>query len=88
MKKINTIPVSIDIEGYLKYMETNAIDILYNGKTGQFLNNSEAREVIACWDSLGHKLMGPPNCEGFDPFGGGCPGHVFPEKTNRKKIRL
>lgn len=28
----------------------------------------------------GHKLLPTANCEGFDPFGVGCPGHEVEEE--------
>ena len=43
-----------------------------NGRT---LSDKEARAEIARLQNLGHKLMPSGTCEGFDPFGGGCPGH-------------
>jgi hypothetical protein len=43
-----------------------------NGKT---LSDKEARAEIAKLQALGHKLIPSGDCEGFDPFGGGCPGH-------------
>lgn len=42
---------------------------------GRILSDSEARTEIARLQALGHKLMPCGDCEGFDPFGGGCPGH-------------
>ena len=42
---------------------------------GRELSDKEAREAIAELQAKGHKLIPSSDCEGFDPFGGGCPGH-------------
>lgn len=40
------------------------------------MSDKEAREEIAKRQALGHKLLPcSSECEGFDPFGKGCPGH-------------
>lgn len=48
---------------------------------GKQLSDTEARAEIAKLQAKGHKLIPTGDCEGFDPFGGGCPGHKeFPEE--------
>lgn len=42
---------------------------------GNELSDSQARAEIAKLQAKGHKLIPGGDCEGFDPFGGGCPGH-------------
>lgn len=66
--------MSTNIEGLLRNMKGKKINFLDddNGKT---LSDKEARAEIAKLQALGHKLIPSGDCEGFDPFGGGCPGH-------------
>lgn len=66
--------MSINIEGMLQNMKGKNINFLDddNGKT---LSDKEARLAIAELQAKGHKLIPSGDCEGFDPFGGGCPGH-------------
>ena len=53
-----------------------------NKDDGTPATDEEARAEIARLLALGHKLMPCSNkCEGFDPFGGGCPGHDIERKT-------
>lgn len=67
--------LSTNIEGLLRNMKGRKINFFSN-EDGNQLNDKEARANIAELQAKGHKLIGSANCEGFDPFGGGCPGHV------------
>ncbi|MCL1653847.1 hypothetical protein BAZ12_19455 [Elizabethkingia miricola] len=73
----------IDIEGLLKNYKRKKINF-FQDDNGKFLSDSEARRQIAELQKKGHKLMScsPSKCIGFDPFGGGCPGHPV---SNEKK---
>ncbi len=67
--------MSINLAGLLRNYKGKKINVMEddNGKT---LSDKEARNYIAELQAKGHKLMSCSNeCEGFDPFGGGCPGH-------------
>lgn len=66
--------LSVNIEGILRNYKGKKINLLEDDN-GNTLSDSEARKEIARLQSLGHKLIPSANCEGFDPFGGGCPGH-------------
>ena len=67
--------MSVNLAGMLRNYRNRKINIMEDDK-GRRLSDSEAREEIARLQALGHKLMSTSNeCEGFDPFGGGCPGH-------------
>jgi len=44
------------------------------------MTDKAARKEIARIQELGHKLIPCGECEGFDPFGGGCPGHEIKEE--------
>jgi hypothetical protein len=71
--------LSVNIEGLLRNYKRKKINILEDDN-GRTLSDSEARAELARLQALGHKLIGCGNqCEGFDPFGGGCPGHSVEE---------
>lgn len=66
--------ISADIKGLLRQYRRKKIDFLQDDN-GRTFSDKEARAELARLQSLGHKLIGAPGCEGFDPLGGGCPGH-------------
>jgi hypothetical protein len=67
--------MSVNLEGLLRNYKRRKINIMEDDN-GRRLTDAEARAEIARLQALGHKLMSTSNdCEGFDPFGGGCPGH-------------
>ena len=70
--------MSVNLEGLLRNYKRKKINILSNDE-GVELTDSEARMYIAKLQMQGHKLMPCGDCEGFDPFGGGCPGHEVEE---------
>ena len=51
-----------------------------NDDNGKKMSDKQAREEIARLQALGHKLIPTADCEGFDPFEHGCPGHEMPEE--------
>lgn len=71
--------LSTNIEGLLRVMEGKKINFMEDDN-GNFMSDREARAEIARLQALGHKLIPSADCEGFDPFGGGCPGHIIEEK--------
>ena len=76
--------MSTNIEGLLRNMKGKKINFIDddNGKT---LSDKEARKAIAELQAKGHKLIPSGVCEGFDPFGGGCPGHPIDEELTIKE---
>lgn len=68
----------INLEGFLRNYKGKKINIMQHD-TGKPMTDREAREYISELQSLGHKLMPCGECEGFDPFGKGCPGHEIKE---------
>lgn len=70
--------MSANIEGMLRNMKGKKITFI-DGDDGKPLTDKEARLQIAELQSKGHKLIPCGDCEGFDPFGGGCPGHEIDE---------
>lgn len=66
--------LSTNIEGMLRQMKGKKINFL-SDDNGKELSDKEARLAIAELQAKGHKLIPSADCYGFDPFGGGCPGH-------------
>jgi len=71
--------LSTNIEGILKIMKGKKINF-FDDDDGNPMTSKEARANIAKLQAKGHKLIGSANCEGFDPFGGGCPGHPIKDE--------
>jgi len=70
----STRHMSTNIEGLLRNMKGKKINFLEDDN-GNPLSDKEARKQIAELQAKGHKLIPSGDCEGFDPFGGGCPSH-------------
>jgi len=70
--------LSTNIEGLLRNMKGRKINFL-SDDSGREMTDTEARRSLAELQAKGHKLIGSDGCEGFDPFGGGCPGHPIME---------
>lgn len=63
------------IAGCLRNNRIGTIDFLEDGK-GNPLSDTEARIELNKLLAKGHTVMPVgTDCEGFDVFGGGCPGH-------------
>ena len=71
--------MSTNIDGLLRNMKGKKITIC-SDDNGKPLSDKEARAELARLQALGHKLIPSGDCEGFDPFGGGCPGHIIIEE--------
>ena len=85
MIKTTRYHLSTNIEGLLRNCKGKKINFIDddNGKT---LSDPEARIQIAELQKLGHKLIPSGDCEGFDPFGKGCPGHPVEDKVITNNI--
>lgn len=70
--------MAVNIDGLLKAYTRRKITFMTDDD-GRPMTDAEARREIAILQSKGHKLIPSGNCEGFDPFGGGCPGHQIEE---------
>ncbi|AZA91148.1 hypothetical protein EG343_11155 [Chryseobacterium nakagawai] len=72
--------MSINLEGILRNYKGKKINI-FDDENGKTMADKEVRKIIAELQAKGHKLMScsPDKCIGFDPFGGGCPGHEIEE---------
>ena len=66
--------MSTNIEGLLRNMKGRKINFI-DDDNGNQMSDAQARKEIAELQAIGHKLIPSGECEGFDPFGGGCPGH-------------
>ena len=66
--------MSANIEGMLRYFARKKMTGILTDDNGRPLSDSEARAELKRLKALGHKLIPAGDCEGFDPFGGGCPG--------------
>jgi len=72
--------MSASIEGILNYYKHRKITFLYDDD-GNRMTSKEAKEELKRLLRLGHKLIkSSDDCVGFDPFGGGCPGHEVKEE--------
>lgn len=63
-----------NIQGLLRNYKGRKINI-FTDNDGHPITDKDARAEIAKLQAKGHKLIPSGDCEGFDPFGGGCPGH-------------
>ena len=71
--------LSINIQGLLRNFKNKKINF-FNDDNGNRLTDKQAREEIKKRLDQGHKLICTSNeCEGFDPFEKGCPGHSIEE---------
>ena len=72
--------MSMNLEGILRNFKNRKITF-FDDDNGNPMSDKEARKEIARLQAMGHKLICCSNkCEGFDPFGSGCPGHEVPEE--------
>lgn len=76
MRKITrtTRHMSTNIEGLLRNMKGKKINFIEDDN-GIIMTDSQARLELAALQAKGHKLIPSTDCEGFDPFAIGCPGH-------------
>jgi hypothetical protein len=72
--------MSVNIQGLLNAYKGRKIDILQDDN-GDLLTDQQARIHLHNLQIKGHKKMCcSSDCEGFDPFEKGCPGHPVEEK--------
>lgn len=71
--------MSVNIAGLLRNYKNRKMNGLLIDESGKKLNDTEAREFLKECLSEGMKLIPNHNCEGFDPFDKGCPGHKIEE---------
>jgi hypothetical protein len=66
--------ITCNIEGLLRNYKRKKINFLTDDE-GNLLTDKQAREALSKLQQKGYKLIPNDECEGFDPYGGGCPGH-------------
>ena len=66
--------MSTSIEGLLRNFKRKKITFIEDDN-GNPMSDKEVRAELAHYQALGYKLIPRSDCKGFDPFGGGCPGH-------------
>lgn len=73
--------MSVNIEGMLRHYKKKSMAGLLVEDDGIELTDQQARIHLHNLQVQGHKLMCMSSeCEGFDPFDKGCPGHPIEEK--------
>ncbi len=67
---------SYNIAGLL-HQATHGIQKLdfFEDDNGNLLTEEEAKSIVLNLQAQGHKLLPIGECDAFDPFGKGCPGH-------------
>lgn len=70
--------MAVNIEGMLRFHHRKKITVMEDDN-GRRLSDYEARKYLQECLAKGYKLMPNSECDGFDPFGKGCPGHVIEE---------
>ena len=70
--------MAVNIQDLLNAYKGKKIDILENDN-GVQLSDQKARVHLHNLQVDGHKYMPCSECEGFDPFENGCPGHPIEE---------
>ncbi len=78
MKQIRHL--STNIEGLLRNFKNKKLTGLFDDENGNPMSDKAIRKELAELQAKGHKLIGSDKCKGFDPFGGGCPGHPIEDE--------
>lgn len=73
--------MSVNIEGMLRHYKGKKITFCEDDQ-GRPMTDQQARIWISECQSKGWKLLPTADCEGFDPFGKGCPGHPLPDEPD------
>lgn len=81
------IHMSINIIGLLNQYKRKRIDF-FEHDDGKRMTDADARSELKRRMDLGHKLICVSNdCDGFDPFEKGCPGHPIVEINEVKEVQ-
>ena len=67
--------MAVNIEGLLRNYKNRNMNGLLLDDNGKRLSDTEARAYLNDCLSKGIKLITSQECEGFDPYENGCPGH-------------
>src|SRR6478609_10440582 len=75
--------ISINCEGMLRNYEGRSMQGFFD-IDGRPATDDEVRQYLQECLEKGWKKIPGGDCEGFDHFGGGCPGHPVEEVENPK----
>jgi hypothetical protein len=75
--------MSANIEGMLRNYKRRSMAGLIIDDNGKELSDREARKYLEECKAKGWKKIPCSDCEGFDPFENGCPGHPVIEEENK-----
>lgn len=67
--------MSVNIEGFLRNYKGKNLDGIFTDENGVPMSHGKATIMLHNAQIDGWKLIPCGDCEGFDHFGGGCPGH-------------
>jgi len=71
--------MSLNIEGFLRHNKRKNLDGFFTDENGVPMSHGKATIMLHNAQIDGWKLIPCGDCEGFDHFGGGCPGHPVEE---------
>jgi len=75
--------MSASIEGMLRNYKGKSMSGLITDENGKEMSDAEARFFLADCQAKGWKKIPCGDCEGFDHFENGCPGHPIEEEVVR-----
>jgi len=76
--------MSMNISGLLRNYGRKKMDGIFTDDNGNEYSDKTARKYLAECQAKGWKLLPMSDeCEGFDHFGDGCPGHEIIEETEK-----
>lgn len=79
--------MSCNIKGMLRNYKNLSMDGLITDESGREMSDAEARKFLAECLSKGWKKIPCGDCEGFDHFEIGCPGHpILDEEIRQAEI--
>lgn len=72
--------MSVNINGFLAAYKNKSMKGLIIDDDGKYMSDGEVRLYLHNCQVKGWKKLPMGDCDGFDHFGGGCPGHESTEK--------
>ncbi|MDQ6477813.1 hypothetical protein [Dyadobacter sp. LHD-138] len=71
----HTVHMSVNIQGFLRNAGKKDLTGIFSDENGKELSDSEARLMLQNALAKGWRKLPCSDCEGFDHFEHGCPGH-------------
>lgn len=78
--------MSMSIAGAIKNFKRRSMKGLLVDENGREMSNTEVRAYLAECQAKGWKKIPCGQCEGFNHFGDGCPGHPIPDEIISNQI--